>query len=408
MKAVILLTLAVLPGCFNVVAQPTRFGTNSGTGGNNTNAYFGYEAGKISTGEGNTFIGRDAGLFNTTGYSNNFLGYNAGENNTTGYQNVFVGRAAGYDNTSGYFNVFLGSYAGRGNTIGFRNSFLGYRSGNANIDGRDNVFIGFEAGGGNTTGDANVYIGNQTGAKNTEGIKNVFVGRWAGENNVIGNANLFLGYTAGRNETGSNKLYIANDDLAIPLIYGDFSTEQVGINMKPPAEFKFGVTGNMYSTGNLRIDGGMISSPAEDLQFQTAGLSRITVSNADGNVGIGGNPTAAYKLAVEGHIGAREVNVTNSAWPDYVFTETYHLPTLIELEQFIKENHHLPNIPSAHEVNENGIDLGSMNGLLLEKIEQLMLYTIAQQKEIEEKENKVKALEKRLEQIEKHLSDLNK
>ena len=54
------------------------------------------------------------------------------------------------------------------------------------------------------------------------------------------------------------------------------------------------------------------------------------------------------------------------------------------------------------------IDFGSMNGLLLEKIEQLMLYTIAQQKDIEEKENKVKALEKRLEQIEKHLSDLNK
>ena len=357
MKATIILTFVVLPACFNVVAQPVSYDRNAGNGGNNTNSYFGYEAGEVSTGDGNTFIGKQSGFANTSGY---------------------------------------------------QNSFLGYRSGNANIDGRDNVFIGFEAGGMNTTGDANVYIGNQTGLNNTGGIKNVFVGRWAGENNVSGNSNLFLGYTAGRHETGSNKLYIANDDLAVPLIYGDFSTDQVGINMKPPAEYQFGVTGNMYSTGNLRIDGGMISSPGGDLQFQTAGLSRITVSNADGNVGIGGNPTAAYKLAVEGHIGAREVNVTNSVWPDYVFMETYHLPTLTELEQFIKENHHLPDIPSANEVNENGVDLGSMNGLLLEKIEQLMLYTIAQQKEIEEKENRVKALEKRLEQIEKHLSDLNK
>ena len=374
MKAVILWIFVVLQGSFIVVAQPTRFGTNSGTGGDNTNSYFGFEAGKVSTGEGNTFIGRDAGLFNTTGYNNNFLGYNAGENNTTGHQNVFVGRAAGY----------------------------------ANISGRDNVFIGFEAGGMSTSGNANVYIGNRTGASNAAGIKNVFVGRWAGENNVSGSANLFLGYTAGRHETGSNKLYIANDDLSVPLIYGDFSTDQVGINMKPPAGYQFGVTGNMYSTGNLRIDGGMISSPGEDLHFQTAGVSRITVSNGDGNVGIGVNPTAAYKLAVEGHIGAREVNVTNSAWPDYVFMETYHLPTLTEVEQFVKENHHLPNIPSAHEVNENGIDLGTMNALLLEKIEQLMLYTIAQQKEIEKKKHNIKALEKRLEQIEKYLNDLNK
>jgi len=68
-------------------------------------------------------------------------------------------------------------------------------------------------------------------------------------------------------------------------------------------------------------------------------------------------------------------------WADYVFKEDYHLPTLEEVEKHIKEKGHLINIPSAKEVNDNGIQLGEMNKLLLEKIEELTLYIIKQEKD---------------------------
>jgi len=83
----------------------------------------------------------------------------------------------------------------------------------------------------------------------------------------------------------------------------------------------------------------------------------------------------------------------NNYWYDHVFYPDYNLRPLDELEQFIKENNHLPEIPSAKEVKENGLDLGDMQGKLLLKIEELTLYTIEQQKLIE-------ALEKRLSELE--------
>jgi hypothetical protein len=102
-------------------------------------------------------------------------------------------------------------------------------------------------------------------------------------------------------------------------------------------------------------------------------------------VGIGTTTTGSFKLAVEGKIGAREIRVTStSPWPDYVFARHYELPSLANLEQYIKENKHLPNIPSAQEVKDKGIELGDMNARLLEKIEELTLYIIELNKKIEE------------------------
>jgi hypothetical protein len=102
------------------------------------------------------------------------------------------------------------------------------------------------------------------------------------------------------------------------------------------------------------------------------------------NVGIGTTNTGSFKLAVEGKIGAREVRVTaQNPWPDYVFNNRYKLKSLPSLEEYIRKNNHLPNIPSAQEVKENGIELGQMNAKLLEKIEELTLYVIDLKKEIE-------------------------
>ena len=122
----------------------------------------------------------------------------------------------------------------------------------------------------------------------------------------------------------------------------------------------------------------------------------------NGNVGIGTTNPGSWKLAVNGQIRAKEIKV-ETGWSDFVFFKDYKLPTLEEVEDHIKEKGHLKDIPSANEVEENGIFLGEMNSKLLQKIEELTLYTIQQQKEIEElklQNQKLLKLQLRIEQLE--------
>ncbi|WP_282086830.1 tail fiber protein [Aquimarina algiphila] len=113
----------------------------------------------------------------------------------------------------------------------------------------------------------------------------------------------------------------------------------------------------------------------------------------NGKVGIGTtNPDS--KLTVKGKIHAEEVKIDLSVpAPDYVFTKDYYLLTIEEVQQHIKENGHLPNVPSATEMETNGVELGLMNMKLLEKIEELTLYTINQEKKLQEQEKRLQKLE---------------
>ena len=111
---------------------------------------------------------------------------------------------------------------------------------------------------------------------------------------------------------------------------------------------------------------------------------KFTISESTGNVGIGVVNTPDYKLAVKGKIIAEELKVAlHGNWPDYVFKSNYNLPSLVEVENHIKEKGHLKDIPSEKEVKENGIMVGEMNAMLLRKIEELTLYVIKQQKQID-------------------------
>jgi hypothetical protein len=105
--------------------------------------------------------------------------------------------------------------------------------------------------------------------------------------------------------------------------------------------------------------------------------------DANGNIGIGTTTPGPYRLAVEGTIGTRRIQVKQTSWADFVFSPEYQLPTLQEVEQYIVSNEHLPDIPSAAEVQKDGFDVGEMNKKLLQKIEELTLYIIRQQKEID-------------------------
>ncbi|MDN3588100.1 hypothetical protein QWY86_15560 [Pedobacter aquatilis] len=122
---------------------------------------------------------------------------------------------------------------------------------------------------------------------------------------------------------------------------------------------------------------------AAPLSFKSNGdLILASTRNAiGGNVGIGTNFPDA-KLAVNGLIHAREVKVDLQNWPDYVFDDKYRKSSLAELEHYIKTNKHLPGMPTASKVEKEGIELGAMNKLLLEKVEELTLHLIEKDKEL--------------------------
>ena len=173
-----------------------------------------------------------------------------------------------------------------------------------------------------------------------------------------------IGNLAGYSETGNNQLYIDNSATSNPLIYGDFtnSSEKLVFNAT-----KVGI------------------GPSFGPSFPT-----LTFSNA-----------ANYRLIVRGGILAEEVRIRVQAdWADYVFATDYKLLPLKEVEQYITENGHLPNMPSAAEVKEQGIEMGNIINLQQEKIEELTLHLIRQEKEIEALKEQNKQLEELKQQVE--------
>ncbi|WP_082811011.1 cell wall anchor protein [Chryseobacterium timonianum] len=101
----------------------------------------------------------------------------------------------------------------------------------------------------------------------------------------------------------------------------------------------------------------------------------------------------------DGKIHAKEVEVKANVWADYVFKKDYQLQSLDEVEKHIAQNGHLPNIPSADEVLKNGINVAEMNAKLLEKIEELTLYSIEQNKQLKSQSNKIEKLEQQVQNL---------
>ncbi|MEM6737368.1 MAG: hypothetical protein AAF620_14995, partial [Bacteroidota bacterium] len=128
-----------------------------------------------------------------------------------------------------------------------------------------------------------------------------------------------------------------------------------------------------------------------EIKIETSGDGEVHI--LANKVGIATTTIGSHRLAVEGSIGAREIKVEMTKWEDRVFSDSYELRTLSEVEDYISEYKHLPEIPSEAEVIENGINLGDMNAKLLQKIEELTLYLIEQNEEIKELKEKVQRLE---------------
>jgi hypothetical protein len=133
------------------------------------------------------------------------------------------------------------------------------------------------------------------------------------------------------------------------------------------------------------------SHGAKPLRINELGNNTILNLNK-GSVGIGTESPGSDKLAVNGSIRAKEIKVEATGWSDFVFEDYYDLPTLNELENFISENKHLPEIPNQSEVTKSGINLGEMNAKLLQKVEELTLYLIEQNKQNQAQQNEIDEL----------------
>jgi len=210
----------------------------------------------------------------------------------------------------------------------------------------------------------------------------------------VGNTEVINGTRdyAGRNGTLNGNLSVTGTSTLTGnlLVTGTSSlTGNVGIGITSPQK-KLDVNGDINFSGSLFQN----NVPVNFSGYWASNGNNIYYNN--GNVGIGiSNPSTDYKLSVAGKILAEELQILLvQDWYDNVFEEDYCLMDLNELESFVKQNNHLPDIPSEAEVKENGISIGEMNALLLKKVEELTLYIIEQQKMIENQHSEINNLKK--------------
>ncbi|WP_316815847.1 hypothetical protein [Pedobacter nyackensis] len=218
---------------------------------------------------------------------------------------------------------------------------------------------------------------------------------------VLGNTVLKAG------DAMTGKLTISSTENAKLILQQSAVNQQNIIDFRNESGTSMGYIGKPSAASNNMS----VASRTGDVTFVAADVTRLTISPTlltstipysgtsgtfsglvqASSVGIGTPNVHNYKLAVAGGIIAESVKVKpQGSWPDYVFEKNYPILPLNELEKFVLKNKHLPNVPNAAEVKKDGIDVGEMNAKLLQKIEELTLYIIEQQKSIVDQQLNIK------------------
>ena len=170
--------------------------------------------------------------------------------------------------------------------------------------------------------------------------------------------------------TGSGIALKANGDIEMTTgttTFNDISTNDISISNNT-------TTNNFHVTGTTTLEGNV--SVGTNSNFTCSYNGDVTANTL--TVGNG------FACDANGYVKAKEIKVTLTDWPDFVFEDGFKRLSIPETEQYIKANGHLPDMPSAQEVEENGVSLGEINAKLLQKIEELTLHIIDLQKQIDE------------------------
>ncbi|MBK8825436.1 MAG: hypothetical protein IPO26_01735 [Saprospiraceae bacterium] len=417
-------------------SQNTALGSNAlFLAQGNNNLGIGFNSGRnIWNGDDNTFLGQKSGEDQTGGYNNIFVGSSAGKNITSGSDNIFIGtkcdvprhidgqiKIGGWGQQAG-IGLDENIYSNHTLTVGRK---TGTSLGALRVNGiSDSYSTSFNYGdyqstyirSGHPYGD--VHLGD-TGfgfvlISNDQNSVGIGTGTPAAKltvrkisNDVTPEGSLALYGT----QHGSHFHYSATEDTYIrggkdgsKVIINDGNLGNVGIgNSSPLAKLSISKTSNIISPeGSLALYGSQYNSffhysSTEDTYIRGGkDGSKVIINDGNlGNVGIGTSlPT--HKLSVNGTIRSKEVIVEMANWPDYVFASDYKLPHLHEVEKHIIENKHLPNIPKASEIEDGGLYLGDVQKKMMEKIEELTLYIIQQNKILEVQNERIIALENKL------------
>jgi hypothetical protein len=139
------------------------------------------------------------------------------------------------------------------------------------------------------------------------------------------------------------------------------------------------------------------------------GSTNVMLIGTNGNVLIGktSQTNTAYKLDIYGKARANEI-VVNTSGADFVFDKKYALPKLSDVKAYIDKNQHLPEIPSAKEMQANGLELGKMNKRLLQKVEELTLYLIDKDKQLSDQQKVNQSQQKQIDQLKQQLTQITK
>jgi len=384
---------------FAAAAPATGSGTLGRVNGTEgaSNTFYGVSAGASNAGgTRNSFFGVSAGAINLSAGSNSFFGDSAGSNNNFGASNSFFGSLNGFFNSSGFRNSFFGDTTGYNNTTGSNNSFFGFAVGLANQTEGNNTFIGAYADGasGVTNGTAIGYrakvqrpnslvLGGVNGVNGATEETFVGIGTTYPDRQLTVEGSQALGrftrFSATNTLSPALLFERARGTQAVPfdILTGDFLGK---------VQVRGRVNGTMVEYGALAfIASGLDQTGRFAFLDRDIATERMSILNT-GNVGIGtSSPTD--RLHVVGNVRVQGAIVTNSPptdIPDYVFEPDYELMDIDALEQFILREKHLPNIPAASAIKEKGLDLGEFQMKLLEKTEELTLYTVRQARTVRE------------------------
>ena len=265
------------------------------------------------------------------------------------------------------------------------------------------------------------------------------IGRMRVKTGTLGSVGTSSGIWFEDYRDGTNRFFLGMRDSIRAGFYGSgnggigwdfvFNTQNgnIGVGIVTPAQ-KLSLNGTMGFYSGSDDYGGRMFSDVNDLHIRakTGTLNGIRgnlilqtpdprLSEFAGNIGIGvdspkaklhiasnvmigsGSPASGYILSINGKVISEEVRVElDGDWPDYVFHNSYKLTSLQQLEKFITSNKHLPNIPAASQVTKEGFDLGDMNRRLLEKIEELTLYIIQQEKKLNSLQQQVNLMQTKM------------